>query len=373
MSDINHIYEEIVQCLEFIDKNDDYYYPPNVKKLTLKTLNEYFNKVDFRNDIKNDDYCHYYKKIMKFAKHVPLDKIKKIFVYVCIFGDIDFVKYILTREDAVYINKYGFNSDTYDGFGFACRNGNYEVVKLLIDTFSNISVTAESCINMIKANNYYGFRLACWGGHIEIVKLLIEIFYSTTINSTKRVIEEMNAADNYFGFRYACCNGHIEIVKLLIETFGLTCKSSLNGTQGISAELEKMNIAGNYYGFCYACCNGHIEIVKLLIETFGSTKVGSTKGVIEKMNAAGNYLGFLFACYGGHIEVIELLIETFEDVEMIATDTYYFLYMIYYNSDDIEASKKKIEKYKKILSNSESETKPSVDKNEKIYKRTRNE
>ena len=84
----------------------------------------------------------------------------------------------------------------------ACKNGDLEKVKEIILKGEKMGINEKDDYG------FNGFLYACINGHFEIVKLLIEN------NSCK--IEEKDYG-GFNGFIHACLNGHYEIVKLLIE------------------------------------------------------------------------------------------------------------------------------------------------------------
>ena len=75
----------------------------------------------------------------------------------------------------------------------ACRGGNMDIVKLMIEKGAN--------------HWNWGLRCACRGGHMDIVKLMIE----------------KGADDWNWGLWGACEGGHMDIVKLMIEKGANKC------------------------------------------------------------------------------------------------------------------------------------------------------
>ncbi len=74
-------------------------------------------------------------------------------------------------------------------FNTACKTGNIEKVKILIN----------ECSSKLSMNS--GLYNSCKGGHINIVKLIID-----------------NGANNFNdGLIWACLCGHIDIIKLMID------------------------------------------------------------------------------------------------------------------------------------------------------------
>lgn len=158
-------YEDILKILEFLDKNDGNY-PPGIEETITNNINDKFHNIDVYYDFESPNY-HYYEKMMNYVKFIPTNIIKEIYVGACKLGKIKIVKSILTRGDAADINKFSDGNEGYDGFGFACKNGYVEIVKLIIDKFDAIK-------EMNAADNYFGFTRTCKYGHIEILNMLVE-------------------------------------------------------------------------------------------------------------------------------------------------------------------------------------------------------
>jgi ankyrin repeat protein len=106
----------------------------------------------------------------------------------------------------------------------ACRNGDIEMVKLLIKDE-----------NDFKSRKYDNALIwAASNGHFEVVKYLVEKG------------ADIHAKDDQ-PLQYACVFGHFKIAKYLVEK---------------GAHIH----AGNDYGFRRACHHGHFQVSRFLIE-----------------------------------------------------------------------------------------------------------
>lgn len=180
------IYNDIIGLLEKLAANDE-----NKKEINEDIL-EKFNKITLVQDLEckdgsRENNLEYIKKIVKYAKYLDFNIIAKIYSYSCKYGRIEILKTIKQeREDIKDINSYGrFGKNNYDGFVFACTDGQYETVKWLIESFGN---------DMFAGDNYYGYQMACRYEHFKIVELLIE-------NCADK--DKMNKSRYYFGYREA--------------------------------------------------------------------------------------------------------------------------------------------------------------------------
>ncbi len=154
-----------------------------------------------------------------------------------------------------------------DQFLEACKEGNLELVKLLINNGAN------------KFN--HGMAYACCGGYIEIVEFLIS----------------KGAADFNWGLVCACYKKNKNIIKLMLdkgvnEYCWILSNACENGIKDL-VELMILKGADNFdEGLIKACWGGDIEIVKLMI----------SKGCNEWREALNN------ACKKGHMEIVELIL-----------------------------------------------------------------
>lgn len=192
-------------------------------------------------------------------------------------------------------------------FRTACVNGNFEVIKLLLD------LEGDRRIN-VHADNEGAFRWACCNGHLEIVKLLLDL------EGDRRI--DVHAEDEW-AFRKACETGNLEIVKLLLdldkdrkinvninndEAFQTACGNKKLDVIRLLLELkgnQKINVhAGDEWAFRYACVYGNTEVVKILLSLEGDRRINVN---------INNDEAFRKARKNGHLEIENLLVEYIKD------------------------------------------------------------
>ncbi|EWZ34098.1 hypothetical protein BFJ63_vAg12664 [Fusarium oxysporum f. sp. narcissi] len=241
----------------------------------------------------------------------------------------------LTDVANTLIKERGYNVNEGNGLGLsaldiACRRGNEEVVKALLDAGADVSAVdkegwtpllfavVEGRLEVAKLLIEKGARAmdphrrgwmplhsAIWAGHTEMVKLLIE-------NGASVVAADR---DGWVPLHYASCRRHVEIVKLLIEKgsdimaatkAGVTPLHSASGTG--HTEVAKLLVeegasimAATWRGFTplhTAAQYGHCQVTKLLIEKGATVRTERRDGWTPLHSASAN----------GHTEVVKLLL-----------------------------------------------------------------
>ena len=153
------------------------------------------------------------------------------FWYVCIYGYLEFAKRLFTIKKIINIS-----FDTDERFiitcqwslSGACYNGQFAVVKWLVEIIPTLNISAY---------DDEAFRLACSGGHLEIAKWLLAL--KPTIN--------ISAIDEE-AFLSACIIGNLELAKWLLD---------INPTINISIKNDS--------AFLTACFSFQINIVEWLV------------------------------------------------------------------------------------------------------------
>ena len=159
----------------------------------------------------------------------------------------------------------------------ACREGNIEVVRILLNRGADPNSTAM-------ANNT----------HTHTMSL------SLLLNETTPLIE-------------ACKNGHIEIVSLLLEK---------------GADPQKITHVTDNPPIIVACKNGYQDIVLLLLERGANPESYDTNGIPL----------ISIACSRGHLDVVRTLVETNDvDIETRPSTTHNtpLMYAIRSKNEDI--------------------------------------
>lgn len=159
-----------------------------------------------------------------------------------------------------------------------CKNGNIELVKILLDRGAFLEVGSLS----------KPLHEACEHGNPDIVKELLN--KSADINSTNWL--------GYTPLHIACKKGHLKVVELLLKK---NCKPDVKTeTEFVDSGLTPLYLA---------CQNGHIEIVKLLLPH------GTEKNV-NVDNESGSVRPLAVACENGHLAVVIYLLEEGADINL---------------------------------------------------------
>ena len=145
------------------------------------------------------------------------------FMIACINGCKEVVQMFLNfgSNHDIDVNARDKSGDT--AFIHACRNGHKDVVQLLLDysdRFRNeIKAGAMFDLNRylkLNATNncgYTGFIVACREGQEDVVKLLLNHFE----NPDSPLLLNATDINGLTGFKLACINGRINVVKLLLD------------------------------------------------------------------------------------------------------------------------------------------------------------
>ncbi|VDI42961.1 serine/threonine-protein phosphatase 6 regulatory ankyrin repeat subunit A [Mytilus galloprovincialis] len=201
----------------------------------------------------------------------------------------------------------------------ACKGGHYDTVKFLLDLNNQ---TLDSRVDTYKRdiNGWSALHAACYKGHTEVVKLLIDVCMnldetsytgSTPLflacqrgnfetvkylldlngkNINSRVDTRKKRVNGLSALHTACINGHLDIVKLLVNV-GVNLNDTSN--KGCTPLFQ-------------ACEEGHYEIVKFLLDLNGqalNSRVNTT------LTDSTEWSVLDVACYNGHIEVVKLLVD----------------------------------------------------------------
>ena len=150
-------------------------------------------------------------------------------------GHVDVVQVLLDHLDLNAKGQFGFTP-----LIAACKNGQIEVVKILLENSQSKSIKLDIDDNSGKT----AFMWACRSGKQEVVKLLLE---------SKNV--DFNAKDNYgeTGFMMACQFGHKDVVKLLLDT-----------QVPNSIDLNAKDMYGQT-GLAKACLSEQLNVVQSLL------------------------------------------------------------------------------------------------------------
>ena len=131
------------------------------------------------------------------------------------------------------------------GFLYACRDGNLEIVELLMKYSTRMNLD----LNTLNVYNISALHLACYWGHEDVAKRLIE-------ESTKLKLN-LNTQDTwgYTAFHVACKFGRTNIVKIMLDH-----------SESMSLCFSLKTHRSAQTGFHFACHAGHDKIILMLME-----------------------------------------------------------------------------------------------------------
>lgn len=226
-------------------------------------------------------------------------------------GDIDSVRKLLqTKGEGFVLDINSKNSEQRTVLDLACRMGQFEIMKLLME---------EEGIDVNLANGHGAspFAVACGYGHLEIVEYLFEDERVDVKGMTKDLASpfflacqegHLNVVDYLFKkriydvngldrdgqtpFMMACWIGHSKIVKYLMETNEVTMD-----------HVKDVDQSPIYL----ACQNGFTDIVKLLLED---------EKVDINLPSSDNATPFFVACQNGHYELVKFLLSLSKEVKI---------------------------------------------------------
>ncbi|KAJ5521422.1 hypothetical protein N7527_005537 [Penicillium freii] len=193
--------------------------------------------------------------------------------------------------EQIRIPKDAGDDNTAERLLDACYDGDYGLVRLLLEEGSDVSIPDR--------DKWLALQAASSAGHVEIVRLLLN--YGADVNASKG--GDMDALSS------ASLGGHTEVVRLLLN-------------YGAEVDLLSLQVASN---------KGHTEIVRLLLNyrpdvDAPALQIASRKGyteIIQLLLAHGADVdaqreydenALQAASAGGHVEVVQLLLAYGADI-----------------------------------------------------------
>lgn len=217
-----------------------------------------------------------------------------------------------------YLNS-GFKVDSpdatnqgYTSLLYACENGHYVIVRLLLDKNANINLRSTAGRNPIIVALYNHPQ------HTDLLHLLIE---------RKADFYAIDNISGYSAFSYACHEGYYDIVKFMLSQspsppsedsasagFFYACLNSFFDVATVvleSCQHLKLKEEELYIAITYALQKGHIEIFNLLIMK------GIELNAVDKFNQATM---LHYACQNGQINIVQKLVEKGANVNLLTKD-----------------------------------------------------
>ena len=179
----------------------------HINRYYLKSIIEIINNLFSKGCLIVIKYLITSGEIYKNYKYNIQDKNSNFFYEICLTGNLDLVKYVISNEDIfgqIHLHKMKIQNKNYNFFGPICSIGNLDLVKYALlneDIFGKIN---------IHGFNENAFTEACSKGHLNIAKYLISLEYTHgKIDIHTKFFEAP--------FERACIKGHLYIVKYLIS------------------------------------------------------------------------------------------------------------------------------------------------------------
>ncbi|KAK2647630.1 hypothetical protein Ddye_015119 [Dipteronia dyeriana] len=203
------------------------------------------------------------------------------------YGYADLVKEMIKFHDIAMAGTKSRNG--FDAFHIAAKQGNLEVLKVLMDAIPELSMTCDS-------SNTTALHTAASQGHIDVVNFLLEK------GSSIATIAKSNAKT---ALHSAARNGHVEIVKsLLSKEPGIATRNDKKGqtalhmaVKGLSVELvdellnseptliNMVDTKGNT-ALHIATRKGRAQIIRKLLTHSGVDKAAINKSVETAFDTA---------------------------------------------------------------------------------------
>ncbi|KAI9154308.1 hypothetical protein LWI28_024177 [Acer negundo] len=141
------------------------------------------------------------------------------------YGYADLVKEMIKFHDIAMAGTKSRNG--FDAFHIAAKQGNLEVLKVLMDAIPELSMTCDS-------SNTTALHTAASQGHIDVVNFLLEN------GSSVATIAKSNAKT---ALHSAARNGHVEIVKSLLSTEpGIATRNDKKGQTALHMAVKGLSV-----------------------------------------------------------------------------------------------------------------------------------
>lgn len=198
--------------------------------------------------------------------------------------NVESLKYLLqldaARCDLIY-TKNNFD-DTI--LHTCCRNGNLEILKLIVNNLFESNLPVEQLLYSKNRDGFTCFHLACMRGHFNLIEYFLK---------EKKLNAFLECFDNYSNtsLHMATENGHSPIVDILLE----------HGVD-LNAKNEE-----NMTALDVSCRKGFFEISKTIINNYSSFN----------KNDRLNEFPLHTACYEGAYEVVKLLLQKGSKIDQL--------------------------------------------------------
>ena len=154
--------------------------------------------------------------LVEYGTNIDLhnDKGWSALMVACENSQLQIVELLLKERAILKLKKEDMDNDMGFSLKIASQQGNFEVVKLLIDEGADV--------NFQNAKGWSSLMIASKEGHLEVVKLLLENSAKVNLQNDK----------GWSALMTACEMGHITVVKLLLEN---GANVDIQSSKGVSA------------------------------------------------------------------------------------------------------------------------------------------
>ncbi|MDP0561805.1 MAG: ankyrin repeat domain-containing protein [Candidatus Endonucleobacter sp. (ex Gigantidas childressi)] len=202
----------------------------------------------------------------------------------CKSGDLakvtQIVNYVGPEGSAEFFAGISSNGDS--SMFVACKYGNHEVVKVLMEAVCSSHLSEDEKIKLLAGNDGHGcsaLAQACMNDESKTVEVFLDTAHSSSLNS--HTIYELLAGKNGNGqplLYIACGDGKLNVVTALLKAI---CSNNFNDSEKetLLAGENKFNVTTLYK----ACREGHHKIVTRLIEAMCNTELNLDMDTLEKL------------------------------------------------------------------------------------------
>ena len=223
------------------------------------------------------------KELNRDVEDCPEERVQANFhfIRICAQGNVKKVKKLLESKT---IDFNATDSDGQTGLFWACKQGHFKVVKILLEKCQSLD------LNKAEKSGMTPLDTACFHKQAKISQLLLTHLDQSktcfiwacaqgrfqkvkTLLKSKSIDFNATDDDGRTGFYHACRHGHFQVVKMLVEQ-----------SQGLELDLNKAD-KGGMTPFHTACFNQQAKVVYFLMES--EDKYGIDLSLVDQNGFTG--------------------------------------------------------------------------------------